>query len=394
MSAIAIILLIIVGVAAFYIGQSTTSSETGSTLTVTSTVGSGGTVTKTATVTNTATVTSTISADLIQQAKAEGSVTIYGLVDTSDVQAVIGPAFNQAFPGVTVNYLGLGNSQIVAKVQLEHQAGHSVADAVILDPGDIITLYKQGAMMNWTNPMMEVMNYPPTSGAFAVPGVSSASADYPLVWAYNTNLVSSASQLPSTVWGFSASQWQGKFGMLQVKPPLPNGMFSYATLAQSNGLTDAQFTSNLQALAANNPVFPGTASDAYTFLTSGQMAFAEIGEGDLVSGLSGSSPAPIALDTQIPGMNIPTPLALVTNSPHPYAAQLFAEWLASYPGQEALAQTGRQPQYPPLATEFIAKALAGVHVTLPPGYQFLSIYNSYTFAHQTQLNSTFTQIFG
>lgn len=66
---------------------------------------------------------------LVQQADQEGSVTIYTVITSSAMQAVIS-AFNKAYPKITVNYYSGSANDVLTRVQSEAQGGVNAVDVV------------------------------------------------------------------------------------------------------------------------------------------------------------------------------------------------------------------------------------------------------------------------
>ncbi len=341
---IVIVLLVISGVGGYFVGTSGTNTSGNTTVTQTTTVttsiggGTGSTQT------------------LAQQCQAEGgAVTLYSVIDTSD-WPTMNAYLTKDFPFMNVNFVGLSPTSEVSKATTEYQAGHVVADVFQNSLALLYEIKSAGAAQPYNNYVMAMDNY---SSSFVDPdNVWHAFVVAPLTIFYNTNLVTDTSTLPKTWTDLTNPIWKGHIAM--DKPASLNvAGLVFATLEPQMG--NATWTTFLQNLAANDPIYEASGGDSYSAVASGQ---ASIGIGFINDYLSGVGKAPVAVVNFNPTIVLVGATALATNGPHPFCGRLLLQWLESYSGQFALSKTERGPAHPSLTASFYS----GVY---PSGTQFL-----------------------
>ena len=355
-TAISVIIVLVVGLVAGYYaggagasGSTVTNTTTVGGTTVTTTVGAGATVTTTTTVgggTVSNTVTSTVTtggggasptSTLATECASEGNaVTVYGVYDASDWSSKMGPIFAKEFPSVTVNYVGLSPSDIATRGLTEYQASHVQADVFYDTLGPIEQLITGSAVQPYANYVEQFENYSATDPAnMWHPGYG-----LPIVIMYNKNLVTNTAELPTTWEQLNSSTWAG--GKLVIdKPDILNvaGTLFASLYANDFHGNNATWTKWLHSVAALNPTYTSSGGDVYTDVSSGANS---IGVGLLNDVLSGNSPV-VGVDWLPITYTLPVMDSVAKNAPHPFCAELYVQWAASYSGQVAMAITGRTP---------------------------------------------------
>lgn len=323
----ALILIVISGVGGYFYGNSAAPSS--SAQTVTTTVSGQADPSKT----------------LAQLCQAEGGkATFYSVIDTSD-WPTMNTVLVKDFPFMQVTFVGEDPQGTVNKVNSEYQAGHVTADVVQDSLALLVQLKTSGALQPYNDYSMTMDNY---SSSFVDPdNVWHAFVVAPLALLYNTNLVTDTSTLPKTWSDLANPIWKGKIVMDQPKTLNVAGI-TFATLLPSMG--NASWTSLMNGIAANDPVYVSSGSEAYTSVSSGQYPLAMGFINDYMSGVSTGAPVkPVNIN---PTVVLVGATGLATNNPHPYCGRLLLSWLESYDGQSALALTHRGPAYPLLTSTF------------------------------------------
>jgi len=326
------------------------------------------------------------AATLEELANNEGSVTIYGVIDTTDFTPKIIPAFVKEYPWAQgkINYVGLSPSDISTRALSEFKAGKVQADVLVDTLGSLTAALQGGVAETYMSPMVGLMSYP--NGTYDPNGQWTVGYDLPIVVIYNTKLVD-PSKVPKTWQDLTDPYWNGK--IVLDDPKILNVAGSlFAHLYPILG--DAQWKSLMQGIAANHPVMTQSAGDSSTKVAQGE---AYLGVGlinDYLAGLKLTPPANMAIAWIQPVTSLPIVTVLCKNAPHPNFAKFFIEWFASAAGQYAIAATGRIPMHPAIAG---ATLLAGV---LPSGVAIVGVdtNNPDYYANPSKWTSMFQSIFG
>jgi ABC-type Fe3+ transport system substrate-binding protein len=321
-----------------------------------------------------------------EKAFKEGSLTIYGVIDTTDFTSVIIPAFEKQYPWAKgmISYVGLSPSEISTRGLSEYKAGKVQADLLIDTLGSLTSALQGGAAAKYTSPMVSLMSYP--SGTYDPDGLWTVGYGLPIVVAYNTKLVDS-SKVPKTWDDLTDTYWNGKIALDDPKTLNVAGSL-FAHLYPILGET--KWKALMQGIAANHPVLTQSAGDSFTKVAQGEVYLATGLINDYLAGKKLTPPINVEIAWIQPVTELPIVTSLCTNAPHPNFAALFIEWFASGAGQYAIANTGRVPMHPGIAA---ATVLAGV---LPAGTAMAGVAsnNPDYYANPTKWASTYQSIFG
>jgi len=321
-----------------------------------------------------------------EKAFNEGSLTIYGVIDTTDFTSVIIPAFEKQYPWAQgkINYVGLSPSEISTRGLSEYKAGKVQADLLIDTLGSLTSALQGGAAAKYTSPMVSLMSYP--EGTFDPNGLWTVGYGLPIVLAYNTQLVD-PSKVPKTWNDLTDPYWKGKIALDDPKTLNVAGSL-FAHLYPILG--EAKWKTLMQGIAANNPVLTQSAGDSFTKVAQGEVFLATGLINDYLAGKKLTPPISVEIAWLEPATTLPIVTSLCTSAPHPSFAALFIEWFASGAGQYSIVNTGRVPMHPAIAAGTI---LAGV---LPPGIALAGVAsnNPDYYANPTQWASTYQGIFG
>ena len=322
---------------------------------------------------------------LEEKAYQEGSLTIYGVMDSPDFVSEFIPDFVEQYPWATgkINYVGLSPSEISTRALSEYQAGHVQADVLINTLGTLTSVFVGGAAASYSNPMVALMNY--STGTYDPDGFWQVGFGIPIVVAYNTILVDEA-HVPTSWQNLTDSYWNGKIAIDDPKTlNVAGSLFAHLYPVLGN----ASWTQLMQGIAANNPVTTESASQSYTKVAQGEVSIATGLINDYLSGL-GTPGLNVSIAWIEPVTSLPVPTVICKNAPHPNFAKLFIQWIASAAGQYAVANTGRVPSHAPIAAGTI---LAGV---LPPGVSIAGVAsnNPDYYQNPTKWSDTYESIFG
>ncbi len=289
------------------------------------------------------------------------AATVSGVIDfytsiPKNIASELVRMFMEKYPNIKVNLVRSGTSKLMAKLLAEAKSGKIIADVVWLaDPASINVLKSKGLLLRWTPPEAR---YVPEE--FRDPdGYWVAGRIILQVIAYNTKLVSE----PPKTWkeladGSYASklpeEWRGKAWLA-----MPNPLYSGAATATVYALTGKygwEFFKKLKSEGwlvvekSNGVVLQGILAGKYPVgITLDYMVRARKAAGDPV-------------DYVLPAdgvVAIPSPIAIMKDTPYPEAAKLFVRFMLSKEVQEFLASKGvipaRTDVSPPPGAPNIAK---------------------------------------
>jgi len=279
---------------------------------------------------------------LVDAAKEERELVIYGAVDTPDFEKTIKPEFLKLYPWAKISYIGLSPGEISTRIISEYKANKVSADIVINTLGSIMPVKQAGAFEKVENRMTALMAYP--EGTYDPEGYWHPSYGIPIVVIYNTKVVK-PEELPKTWEDLADPKWKGKIA-IDNPSTLNVAATMFAHLYGSLGEEKAEKI--VKGIAENDPILTQAASDTFN-LVSGGDAYIGIGLlNDYISAKEKGGPVEVVWLT--PAASLPVPIAVTKNAPHPNMAKLFLEWWTSSSGQMAIAKTGRTPMHPAIAS--------------------------------------------
>ena len=262
----------------------------------------------------------------LEQARAEGTVTLYTSLDTKIVDSIIA-SFTEKY-GVNVEYFRGGSADVTSKVLAEADAGRLQAD--IVDASDVAALMlmkERGILKPYRSPATET-----------VPADLRDPDDYwvadrltQAIIQYNAQEVGASP--PATWQDLTAPEYQGR--LVFFSSSNGDGAPRLYTLAQHFGWE------LLEQLAANEPLRVQTPQLVTQVLESGErdVAFATNDNIAWRSKLEGKP-----TDFVYPAEGVPTELGavgLIEGSSRPNAAMLFYDWWMGDEGQELLVAGGK-----------------------------------------------------
>ncbi|WP_345751048.1 ABC transporter substrate-binding protein [Microbacterium rhizophilus] len=279
-------------------------------------------------------VTTTTDMDaLVEAAKAEGTLTLYG--DASDASL---KAWTDAFTaeyGISATIVRNATGPLYQQFAQEASAGQNQADLIsLLDH----TALDQAIDNKWIAP------YTP-EGADALPAEYARDGYYysmqnvtvPVI-AYNTDKVTpeEVEKLQADPMGFLAQK--GMTDRIGVVAPQAGQQLQAYWYLYSDGPAGGDYGwTNLEGIAANT----GTISDTVTVgqaVVQGEVDFGlPLADSYVISLITGSG-APLGFVYPDPSVVVTSALAVAQEAPHPNAARLFDEWASSQDGVAAWAK--------------------------------------------------------
>jgi iron(III) transport system substrate-binding protein len=262
---------------------------------------------------------------LSENARKEGTVTLYTATNTRDTQEVLA-GFSKSYPFVKVNFLSLGGPGVLNKILTEYRAGLHAADVVILTGNNAVELIDKKIVARYKSPMVPFLRKGFVDADGYWPGVYSIG--YTVI--YNTKRVS-AKEAPKRYEDLLAPRWRNNMIMDNTAHDLLAGLIDLW------GETKA--ATFLKRLAEEQKVT--LARQSHTFMT--QLVAA--GEHDLI--VDGYAHNAVKLKSEgapidfvfIPPTLVRTPsIVAVTSQPqHPYAAALLIDYHLSKEASEIMA---------------------------------------------------------
>jgi iron(III) transport system substrate-binding protein len=273
---------------------------------------------------NTNSLNTMSEADLYQQAKQEGQVTVYTPLN-SDAMSAIGKAFNATYPGIQVKAVTLNVDDLVARMGTEQQGGKYVPDVITEDGIHTSQLVSVHALEPYTPQTMPTM---PSSLTDVPQGYQSVAFVTTRAIAYNPQtLKKKGITAPTSLADLTKPEWKGNFSMTA------HGADLYTSLIAADGQQKAKDL--LDKLGANKPQLVESNSQAITQVQSGEPA-ATISYGTYAAPAKASNPATLDFVNLNPLLTVPYFQTLAKNAPDPAAARLFINWWGGKDGQNAM----------------------------------------------------------
>ncbi len=303
--------------------------------------------------------------ELAMQPHAAVTLTVYGSIDTSDMQTVI-KDFQENYSYITVNYLEMTPPTAFSRITTELQANQSSADVAFITKSLMNPLKSAGDLIPYNS--TQTSNYP--AAYYDPKGYFATAVLLPVVFSYNTQLVSQSS-LPSTLANLSSPAWKGKVIMLDPSLGSTGTQYLLSLLPYAGG--NATWTSWVHALEAN--VQPTVTSDTTTVATDVSQGTYSIGIvtylHDVVRLKNQGAPISWYLPKGVPLLTAPSAIGIVKGTKHLAEAKLFEDFMLSRDAQITFGNSAvRFPAYPGvLARNTVEGAAPGATVTLFPSAQ-------------------------
>lgn len=265
-----------------------------------------------------------------EAARREGKLVIYG-GGAPDQFGPVKAAFQQEFPGITVDSVDQRGRETREKILVEQQSKNYVADLAITGTDTQASIIEAGATEEYQSLFADKV-VPDLKPQFATSSPYTAS-NYTIV--INTTLVKPEDE-PKSWKDVLDPKWKGK---LALDDPRGSGPGAYV-LASVEEVLGQDFTTQL----AKQDVFIATqAGPLWAALLRGErVMFLSSSHRDVVT--QKQQGAPVKQIRPVEGIVFsPTPQALLKNAPHPNAAKLWIDWSLSKQGQQVMTENGYGP---------------------------------------------------
>jgi iron(III) transport system substrate-binding protein len=261
----------------------------------------------------------------VEKAEAEGAFTLYS-TDPEKGQVALLKAFTDQFPKIKTSYVRLQAGALYAKILAERQAKSYLADVMVIsDMGMVQDFTRRGGYRQYVSPEMaaykpEYKSKPEGSWTWACIIVSGI--------AYNPNVVK-PEEAPKKWEDLLDPKWKDA---LNVKVS-NSGLQMSAWYVLKPILGDAYF----QKLGENKPRAFDSYVQQYGRVIDGQdkAIMAAQYSGFVEYKAKGAPIEFVAPETGLPSAQ--QSAGIVSDAPHPNAAELFMDWFLSPVGQKAYA---------------------------------------------------------
>lgn len=284
------------------------------------------------------------------------TLTIYGSVDTTDMQTLI-KDFQGNYSSVKVNYVEMFPPEALSKVSSELAGHQSTADMVFETNSVVDVMKSKGFLMSYNS--TQLSNYP--SSYYDPAGYWATAILLPVVFSYNTQALQ-PSQLP-TLQGLDNASWAGKVVMLD--PTLGSTDTQYL-LSMVPLLGNQTWTTWLKGFATDvNPSTTSSTTGLADSVSSGQYQIGFFSYlHDVIDIQHGGGHInwflpKLANGTSLPLYTALESLAIIKGTPHLKAAQEFENFALSKNGQEIIGNSAvRIPAMPGTNTPYSIEKLA------------------------------------
>ncbi len=269
-----------------------------------------------------------VVADVLQDAKKEGTIVFYSTIN-ADHQAILVGAFNKKYPFIKVESFRGNNSTVTNRFLTEASTGSNLVDVVGIDALNGWVYREKGLLQSYKSKEAEA--FPP---AFQDPEGFLLCCTYVLTGeiAYNTKLVTKA-DIPKSYDDLLLPKWKGKLGMNSDMPE----SFAARTKVWGREKTVNYF----RALMKQQPSLRRGRSLLLQLLAVGEFdAVVEV-FGYRVLELQEQHGAPIDIVQADPVLAWPWHLVLAKRAPHPNSGKLFIDYILSEEGQRLIGGLGR-----------------------------------------------------
>jgi iron(III) transport system substrate-binding protein len=344
-----VVVIVIVLIGAFVLfsssGASKTTTTTSSSL-VSTPSASSSTSSSSISSSNSSSSSGGPDAALYQAALKEGKVVVYGS-PTAQQFANVTAAFNQEYPGITVQYTSIQPPQAVPRIESELASQNYSADIAFQAATTVYPLEQQGYAMSYVSPY---------ASSFPKQVLDPLNESTPIIqlaigWLYNTQMIQ-PSNVPTTMAEVANSQFKGEVVM---NDPTTGTAFTQYWASLAGYLGNSTVYNFLHALenATAPTIVPTTTSCANT-VASGADAICLGGYmQEAAPDIQDGSPLKFLNITGLPIMITPSNSMIIKNAPDPSAAKLLTDFMASPAGQIAWGNVDvRTPVTPNVAAKW------------------------------------------
>jgi iron(III) transport system substrate-binding protein len=270
--------------------------------------------------------------ELAELAMAEGgTINWYATVNERD-SGLLREAFEAQYPGMRINHVHAGTEDLVARAISEAAGGRVLADVYQLNLVGTDTLRDQGLLLDgWIPP--ETEDWPETlRGDFWF----TAEQNFYII-AWNKDQVPDA-EAPQLFTDLIDPKWKGKLISDSTDVRMIVG------LAKRKFASEAEATSWLEGVAANDVQFHSGASNMRALIESGQAAvcFSCLAQ-HYPPIIEAGAPVNFSREEGVADLSMNT---ISEGAPHPISAKLLSRWMADADGGAAVFAINSTPGNP------------------------------------------------
>ncbi len=259
---------------------------------------------------------------LQEGARREGSLMLYTSMDEKD-NALIVAAFEKK-TGIKVNVWRSGKDKVLQRVIAEAQAGHPVVDFVLNPSPEMEALHREKLLQAVRSPVQKQL----IPAALPAHGEWTGMRVYVFVQSYNTQKVR-RDELPRTYQDLLDPRWKGRIGVEAKQQE-----WFYALVQAMGEEKGLRF---FRELAAKNELSLRTGNSLLNnMVISGEVPFA-LNVYSYLPERGRAQGMPIDYIALSPTIAYTDGIGIARQSPHPYAATLFYDFLLTE-GQKIVAQ--------------------------------------------------------
>jgi iron(III) transport system substrate-binding protein len=262
---------------------------------------------------------------------ATGKLVIYTSQPNEDAQATV-DAFTTANPGVEVEWIRDGTTQVMAKLAAEFEAGAPQPDVLLI--ADTVTM--EGLSADG-----RLMAYPEADVSAYDPAIMDPESEY-----FSTKLITTG-----IVYNTSADMVPASYADLRDIPAntfaMPSPLTSGAATIHMIALTSdpALGWPFYEALAENGALAQGGNGGVFTAVAGGEKLYGFLVDYLAIRSKAEGSPVEFVFPTE--GVSAVTePVAILSTAQNPAAAKAFVDFLLSPEGQQLAADQGYLPAHP------------------------------------------------
>jgi iron(III) transport system substrate-binding protein len=264
---------------------------------------------------------------LVEKAKAEGSLTLYTSMATTE-SGPLGQAFEKKY-GIKVQIWRALSENVVQRAVTEARVGRRALDAVETNAPEVEALAREGVLAEFFSP--HLADLPP----WGLPPHRRWASDRANLWVtgFNTGKVK-REELPASIEGFADPKWKGRISLEATDSDWMYGVINF--MGEARGL---EF---FRRLAALKPEMRKGHILVAQLVAAGELPVCLTvysGNADSIKAKGG----PIDWAVSEPLIGRPQAIAVAKAAPHPHAALLFTDFVLSPEGQKLLADMGRVP---------------------------------------------------
>lgn len=277
-----------------------------------------------------------------ENARKEGKVVIYGVPGVDVREALVGD-FQKAYPGISVEYIGIPGGEVSPKILNERKAGIYLPDMQIGGTGAIVGILEDASQplepllilpevknpKNWQGGKLEFAD---KNGKVNLV-MSSYLSSFIL---YNTKLLVSEKAKALSLWDITKPEWKSK--ILVQDPRIPGSGAALGAFLYYNSQLGPDF---IKALAKNDALLIRDARQMVEWVSSAKYPIGLAPNTQIVLEFTKLG-APVDIEYQVKeGGYIAAgfgSVIVMDRAPHQNAAKIYLNWLLSKEGQTVFSK--------------------------------------------------------